>query len=139
MAQGRSTKIVSMIKWIRPIRLSIKNSLFARNGGWSHQSVLSPASRKVFVSLPILTNLQFERVLFVGICDGTSSCRHFAMGHQVGCICEVTSSCRHLRGDIRVAFRDDPSGQKSSGIDRFAGWKGRTKHWSCLTGTPPGL
>ena len=28
MAQGRSTKIISMIKWIRTSRLSIKNSLF---------------------------------------------------------------------------------------------------------------
>ena len=27
MAQGRSTKIITMIKWIRTIRLSIKNSL----------------------------------------------------------------------------------------------------------------
>ena len=27
MAQGRSTKIISMIKWTRPSRLSIKNSL----------------------------------------------------------------------------------------------------------------
>ena len=27
MAQGRSTKIIKMIKWIRTIRLSIKNSL----------------------------------------------------------------------------------------------------------------
>jgi len=27
MAQGRSTKIISMIKWIRTSRLSIKNSL----------------------------------------------------------------------------------------------------------------
>ena len=27
MAQGRSTKIISMIKWIRTNRLSIKNSL----------------------------------------------------------------------------------------------------------------
>ena len=29
MAQGRSTKIISMIKWIRTSRLSIKNSLSA--------------------------------------------------------------------------------------------------------------
>ena len=28
MAQGRSTKIISMIKWIRTSRLSIKNSLY---------------------------------------------------------------------------------------------------------------
>ena len=28
MAQGRSTKIISMIKWIRTGRLSMKNSLF---------------------------------------------------------------------------------------------------------------
>jgi len=27
MAQGRSTKIISMIKWIRTSRLSVKNSL----------------------------------------------------------------------------------------------------------------
>jgi len=27
MAQGRSTKVISMIKWIRTSRLSIKNSL----------------------------------------------------------------------------------------------------------------
>ena len=27
MAQGRSTKIISIIKWIRTTRLSIKNSL----------------------------------------------------------------------------------------------------------------
>ena len=27
MAQGRSTRIISMIKWIRTSRLSIKNSL----------------------------------------------------------------------------------------------------------------
>ena len=27
MAQGRSTKIITMIKWMRTIRLSIKNSL----------------------------------------------------------------------------------------------------------------
>ena len=27
MAQGRSTEIITMIKWIRTIRLSIKNSL----------------------------------------------------------------------------------------------------------------
>ena len=31
MAQGRSTKIISMIKWIRTSRLSIKNSLSADN------------------------------------------------------------------------------------------------------------
>jgi len=30
LAQGRSTKIISMIKWIRTSRLSIKNSLFKR-------------------------------------------------------------------------------------------------------------
>ena len=29
MAQGRSTKVISMIKWIRTNRLSIKNSLFS--------------------------------------------------------------------------------------------------------------
>ena len=28
MAQGRSTKIISMIKWIRDSRLSVKKSLF---------------------------------------------------------------------------------------------------------------
>jgi hypothetical protein len=33
MAQGRSTKIISMIQWIRTRRLSIKNSVFL--GRWS--------------------------------------------------------------------------------------------------------
>ena len=32
MAQGRSTKIISMIKWIRTSRYSISNSLFVRPG-----------------------------------------------------------------------------------------------------------
>ena len=32
MAQGRSTKIISMIKWTRTRRLSIKNSLSLREG-----------------------------------------------------------------------------------------------------------
>jgi len=33
MAQGRSTKIISIIKWIRTSRLSIKNSLSLRVQG----------------------------------------------------------------------------------------------------------
>ena len=33
MAQSRSTKIISMMKWIRISRLSIKNSLFDGKGG----------------------------------------------------------------------------------------------------------
>ena len=33
MAQGRSTEIISMIKWIRASRLSIKNSLSAGSEG----------------------------------------------------------------------------------------------------------
>ena len=33
MAQGRSTKIISMIKWIWTSRLSIKNSLSRPAGG----------------------------------------------------------------------------------------------------------
>ena len=46
MAQGRSTEIISMIKWIRTRRLSIKNSLSLRvthciecatSGGWAQE------------------------------------------------------------------------------------------------------
>jgi len=33
MAQGRSSKIISMIKWIWTIRLSIKNSLSVHTAG----------------------------------------------------------------------------------------------------------
>jgi hypothetical protein len=37
MAQGRSSKIISMIEWIRTSRLSIKNSLFvARRYVWNY-------------------------------------------------------------------------------------------------------
>ena len=34
MAQGRSTKIITMIQWIRTSRLSIKNSLSGRHPGY---------------------------------------------------------------------------------------------------------
>jgi hypothetical protein len=33
MAQGRSTKVILMIKWIRTRRLSVKNFLFAGDAG----------------------------------------------------------------------------------------------------------
>ena len=36
MAQGRSTKTISTIKWIRTSRLSIKNSLFLCRSGTDH-------------------------------------------------------------------------------------------------------
>jgi len=36
MAQGRSTKIISMIKWIRTSKLSIKNSLCSRTHRRGH-------------------------------------------------------------------------------------------------------
>jgi len=36
MAQGRSTEIISMIKWIRTSRLSMKNSLSSQTPALSH-------------------------------------------------------------------------------------------------------
>ena len=36
MAQGRSSKIISMIKWIRTSRLSVKNCLSARPLGQAY-------------------------------------------------------------------------------------------------------
>jgi len=42
MAQGRSTKIISMIQWIRTSRLSIKNSLsLSRDAGTIMESSLT--------------------------------------------------------------------------------------------------
>ena len=43
MAQGRSTKIIWMIKWIRTSRLSIKNSLSAAESESDHSLVLQVA------------------------------------------------------------------------------------------------
>ena len=39
MAQSRSTKIISMIKWIWTSRLSIKNSLFGQAGNYGAEVV----------------------------------------------------------------------------------------------------
>jgi len=39
MAQDRSTKIISMIKWIRTSRLSMKNSLSTRPLPWQQSAL----------------------------------------------------------------------------------------------------
>ena len=49
MAQGRSTKIILMVKWIRTSRLSIKNSLSAQNNGapaGASKRASAPAARQ---------------------------------------------------------------------------------------------
>jgi len=61
MAQGRSTEIMSMIKWIRTSRFSIKNSLSAgggskgeAEGAWSAARVAprhGRASKKIMTAL----------------------------------------------------------------------------------------
>jgi len=43
MAQGRSTKVISMIWWIGTNRLSIKNSL-----SWQTQMAFAPQVRLIF-------------------------------------------------------------------------------------------
>jgi len=47
MTQGRSTKIISMIKWIRTSRLSIQNSLSAALGQWSRMLIQDLLEHKV--------------------------------------------------------------------------------------------
>ena len=67
MAQGRSTKIITMIKWIRTIRLSIKNSLSLgtrANGGKEFCDALHHYSSDIG-SVPLLSNLQNELIKFV--------------------------------------------------------------------------
>ena len=51
MAQGRSTKIISMIKWIRTSRLSIKNSCSRRRQGRPRATGCTSPSLIGFVDL----------------------------------------------------------------------------------------
>ena len=54
MAQGRSTKIISMINWIRTSRLLSKKSLFVLFGLLA--IALHNFEHKVFISIQVLIN-----------------------------------------------------------------------------------
>ena len=71
MAQGRSTKIISMIKWIRISRLSIKNSL-SRPG-----ALTTPRERESFIdNLLVRIHLIIEMIWWTIYLPRTSPPNH---------------------------------------------------------------
>jgi len=57
MAQGRSTEIISMIKWIQTSRLSIKNSLSLTNLQRPNASLQDITALSLSLSLPLSLSL----------------------------------------------------------------------------------
>jgi len=77
MAQGRPTKVISMIKWIRTSRLPIKNSLSGLGEGehqFERRAVHQPyESRRLHVQCQLFPVHLISQIFPVGlVCEGES-------------------------------------------------------------------
>ena len=84
MAQGRSTQVISMIKWIRTSRLSTKNSVFSRA-----PPSTAPSARESVASL--LDTRSRLRHTITSICDG------FEDPMRLSCQCQTHDHAGRVR------------------------------------------